>query len=63
MLRRLKEYFEELINEENKMERKVKMGKVVKVSKRIKNGKAVCPDGIPVGEWKNESVEEKGQFF
>ncbi|KAK3554863.1 hypothetical protein QTP86_000898 [Hemibagrus guttatus] len=63
--RRWKEYFEELMNEENEREKRVegvnsveqkvdKIGKdeVRKALKRMKSGKAVGPDNIPVEVWK-----------
>ncbi|KAK3541390.1 hypothetical protein QTP86_024010 [Hemibagrus guttatus] len=63
--RRWKEYFEELMNEENEREKRVegvnsveqkvdKIGKVEvrKALKRMKSGKAVGPDDIPVEVWK-----------
>ncbi|KAK3524375.1 hypothetical protein QTP70_028018, partial [Hemibagrus guttatus] len=63
--RRWKEYFEELMNEENEREKRVegvnsveqevdKIGKdeVRKALKRMKSGKAVGPDDIPVEVWK-----------
>ncbi|KAK3513292.1 hypothetical protein QTP70_009791 [Hemibagrus guttatus] len=63
--RRWKEYFEELMNEENERERrvegvnsveqkvdKIRKDEVRKALKRIKSGKAVGPDDIPVEVWK-----------
>ncbi|KAK3535805.1 hypothetical protein QTP70_021117, partial [Hemibagrus guttatus] len=63
--RRWKEYFEELMNEENEREKrvegvnsveqkvdKIRKDEVRKALKRMKNGKAVCPDDIPVEVWK-----------
>ncbi|KAK3571160.1 hypothetical protein QTP86_003666 [Hemibagrus guttatus] len=63
--RRWKEYFEELMNEENEREKRVegvnsveqKVDKirkdiVRKALKRMKSGKAVGPDNIPVEVWK-----------
>ncbi|KAK3515626.1 hypothetical protein QTP70_024868, partial [Hemibagrus guttatus] len=63
--RRWKEYFEELMNEENEREKRVegvnsveqKVDKIRKVEvrkalKRMKSGKAVGPDDIPVEVWK-----------
>ncbi|KAK3524762.1 hypothetical protein QTP86_002705 [Hemibagrus guttatus] len=63
--RRWKEYFEELMNEENEREKrvegvnsveqkvdKVRKDEVGKVLKRMKSGKAVGPDDIPVEVWK-----------
>ncbi|KAL7841885.1 hypothetical protein SRHO_G00255760 [Serrasalmus rhombeus] len=60
-----KEYFEELMNEENKRERRTTGGEIVdqevqRISKvevraalkRMKNGKAVGPDDIPVEVWR-----------
>uniref|UniRef100_A0AAR2JL50 ribonuclease H n=1 Tax=Pygocentrus nattereri TaxID=42514 RepID=A0AAR2JL50_PYGNA len=65
VLSRWKEYFEELMNEENERERRTTGGEIVdqevqrinKVEvraalKRIKNGKAVGPDDIPVEVWR-----------
>ncbi|KAK3521777.1 hypothetical protein QTP70_018302 [Hemibagrus guttatus] len=63
--RRWKEYFEELMNEENEMEKrgegvnsveqkvdKIRKDEVRKALKRMKSGKAVGPDDIPVEVWK-----------
>ncbi|KAK3571138.1 hypothetical protein QTP86_003097 [Hemibagrus guttatus] len=63
--RRWKEYFEELMNEENEREKrvegvnsveqkvdKVRKDEVRKALKRMKGGKAVGPDDIPVEVWK-----------
>ncbi|KAK3510979.1 hypothetical protein QTP70_027789 [Hemibagrus guttatus] len=63
--RRWKEYFEELMNEENEMEKRVegvnsveqkvdniRKDEVRKALKRMKSGKAVGPDDIPVAVWK-----------
>ncbi|KAK3517926.1 hypothetical protein QTP70_027537, partial [Hemibagrus guttatus] len=63
--RRWKEYFEELMNEENEREKRVKgvnsveqkvdkirKDEVRKALKRMKSGKAVGPDDIPVEVWK-----------
>ncbi|KAK3566754.1 hypothetical protein QTP86_004437 [Hemibagrus guttatus] len=63
--RRWKEYFEELMNEENEREKrvegvnsveqkvdKIRKDEVRKALKRMKSGKAVGPDGIPVEVWK-----------
>ncbi|KAK3574555.1 hypothetical protein QTP86_010175 [Hemibagrus guttatus] len=63
--RRWKEYFEELMNEENEREKrvegvnsveqkvdKVRKDEVRKALKRMKSGKAVGPDDIPVEVWK-----------
>ncbi|KAK3566535.1 hypothetical protein QTP86_034040, partial [Hemibagrus guttatus] len=63
--RRWKEYFEELMNEENKREKrvegvnsveqkvdKIRKDEVRKALKRMKSGKAVGPDDIPVEVWK-----------
>ncbi|KAK3555313.1 hypothetical protein QTP86_014915 [Hemibagrus guttatus] len=63
--RRWKEYFEELMNEENEREKRVegvnsveqkvdmiRKDKVRKALKRMKSGKAVGPDDIPVEVWK-----------
>ncbi|XP_051806753.1 uncharacterized protein LOC127534762 [Acanthochromis polyacanthus] len=65
MMGRWKEYFEELMNEENERERRVEEVTVVdqevaKISKdevrralkRMKSGKALGPDDIPVEVWK-----------
>ncbi|KAK3548074.1 hypothetical protein QTP70_004504 [Hemibagrus guttatus] len=63
--RRWKEYFEELMNEENEREKRVegvnsveqkvdktRKDEVRKSLKRMKSGKAVGPDDIPVEVWK-----------
>ncbi|KAK3544356.1 hypothetical protein QTP86_009061 [Hemibagrus guttatus] len=63
--RRWKEYFEELMNEENEREKrvegvnsveqkvdKIRKDEVRKGLKRMKSGKAVGPDDIPVEVWK-----------
>ncbi|KAK3561816.1 hypothetical protein QTP86_014395, partial [Hemibagrus guttatus] len=63
--RRWKEYFEELMNEENEREKrvegvnsveqkvdKIRKYEVRKALKRMKSGKAVGPDDIPVEVWK-----------
>ncbi|KAK3572901.1 hypothetical protein QTP86_010586 [Hemibagrus guttatus] len=60
--RRWKEYFEELMNEENEREKRVEgvnsveqeVDKIRKdeVRKRMKSGKAIGPDDIPVAVWK-----------
>ncbi|KAK3521822.1 hypothetical protein QTP70_018557, partial [Hemibagrus guttatus] len=63
--RRWKEYFEELMNEENEREEgvegvnsveqkvdKIRKDEVRKALKRMKSGKAVGPDDIPVEVWK-----------
>ncbi|KAK3546666.1 hypothetical protein QTP70_031407, partial [Hemibagrus guttatus] len=63
--RRWKEYFEELMNEENEREKrvegvnsveqkvdKIRKDKVRNALKRMKSGKAVGPDDIPVEVWK-----------
>ncbi|KAK3570562.1 hypothetical protein QTP86_022512 [Hemibagrus guttatus] len=63
--RRWKEYFEELMNEENEREKrveevnsveqkvdKIRKDEVRKTLKRMKSGKAVGPDNIPVEVWK-----------
>ena len=64
ILKRWKEYFERLLNEENERQIQpnapVNMGMVIGISrqevinalKRMKNGKAVGPDFIPVEAWK-----------
>ncbi|KAK3507279.1 hypothetical protein QTP70_013537 [Hemibagrus guttatus] len=62
---RWKEYFEELMNEENEREKrvegvnsveqkvdKIRKDEVRKALKRMKSGKAVGPDDIPVEVWK-----------
>ncbi|KAK3534185.1 hypothetical protein QTP86_002502 [Hemibagrus guttatus] len=63
--RRWKEYFEELMNEQNEREKrvegvnsveqkvdKIRKDEVRKALKRMKSGKAVGPDDIPVEVWK-----------
>ncbi|KAK3560749.1 hypothetical protein QTP86_016542, partial [Hemibagrus guttatus] len=63
--RRWKEYFEELMNEENEREKrvegvnsveqkvdKIRNDEVRKALKRMKSGKAVGPDDIPLEVWK-----------
>ncbi|KAK3526616.1 hypothetical protein QTP70_030755 [Hemibagrus guttatus] len=63
--KRWKEYFEELMNEENEREKrgervnsveqkvdKIRKDEVRKALKRMKSGKAVGPDDIPVEVWK-----------
>ncbi|KAK3529130.1 hypothetical protein QTP70_016558 [Hemibagrus guttatus] len=63
--RRWKEYFEELMNEKNEREKrvegvnsveqkvdKIRKDEVRKALKRMKSGKAVDPDDIPVEVWK-----------
>ncbi|KAK3532331.1 hypothetical protein QTP86_016043, partial [Hemibagrus guttatus] len=63
--KRWKEYFEELMNEENEREKrvegvnsveqkvdKIRKDEVRKALKRMKSGKAVGPDNIPVDVWK-----------
>ncbi|KAK3507722.1 hypothetical protein QTP70_034827, partial [Hemibagrus guttatus] len=63
--RRWKEYFEDLMNEENEREKrvegvnsveqkvdKIRKDEVRKALKRMKSGKAVGPDDIPVEVWK-----------
>ncbi|KAK3542203.1 hypothetical protein QTP86_018484 [Hemibagrus guttatus] len=63
--RRWKEYFEEMMNEENEREKrvegvnsveqkvdKIRKDEVRKALKRMKSGKAVGPDDIPVEVWK-----------
>ncbi|KAK3575628.1 hypothetical protein QTP86_031584 [Hemibagrus guttatus] len=63
--RRWKEYFEELMNEENEREKrvegvnsveqkvdKIRKDEVRKALKRMKSGKAVGPDDIPMEVWK-----------
>ena len=65
VLRRWKEYFEKLMNEENEREQRsvnvekvekevnrISKWEVKKALKRMKNGKAVGPDDIPVEAWK-----------
>ncbi|KAK3551164.1 hypothetical protein QTP70_013896, partial [Hemibagrus guttatus] len=71
--RRWKEYFEELMNEENEREKrvegvnsaeqkvdKIRKDEVRRALKRMKSGKAVGPDDIPVEVWKclGEAVVE-----
>ncbi|KAK3537553.1 hypothetical protein QTP70_013786 [Hemibagrus guttatus] len=64
-VQRWKEYFEELMNEENEREKrvevvnsveqkvdKIRKDEVRKALKRMKSGKAVGPDDIPVEVWK-----------
>ncbi|KAK3510097.1 hypothetical protein QTP70_026828 [Hemibagrus guttatus] len=63
--RRWKEYFDELMNEENEREKrvegvnsveqkvdKIRKDEIRKALKRMKSGKAVGPDDIPVEVWK-----------
>ncbi|KAK3508105.1 hypothetical protein QTP70_014276 [Hemibagrus guttatus] len=63
--RRWKEYFEELMNEENEREKrvegvnsveqkvdKIRKDEVRKALKKMKSGKAVGPDDIPVESWR-----------
>ena len=65
VLRRWKEYFEELMNRENERERRlndvervnqevgeISMNEVRMAMKKMKNGKAVGPDNIPVEAWR-----------
>ena len=65
VLRRWREYFEQLMNEENERERRIDDVEVVKQEvdriskeevraaiKRMKSGKAVGPDDIPVEAWR-----------
>uniref|UniRef100_A0A3B3BTI6 ribonuclease H n=1 Tax=Oryzias melastigma TaxID=30732 RepID=A0A3B3BTI6_ORYME len=65
VMERWKEYFEELMNEENEREqrveevtvveqevRKISKGEVRGALKRMKSGKALGPDDIPVEVWK-----------
>ncbi|KAK3565550.1 hypothetical protein QTP86_011915 [Hemibagrus guttatus] len=77
--RRWKEYFEELMNEENEREKrvegvnsveqkvdKVRKDEVRKALKRMKSGKAVRPDDIPVEVWKclgEAAVEFSASLF
>ncbi|KAK3530327.1 hypothetical protein QTP86_023932, partial [Hemibagrus guttatus] len=77
--RRWKEYFEELMNEENEREKrvegvnsveqkvdKIRKDEVRKALKRMKSGKAVGPDDIPVEVWKclgEEAVEFLASLF
>ncbi|KAK3525767.1 hypothetical protein QTP70_007530 [Hemibagrus guttatus] len=72
--RRWKEYIEELMNEENEREKKrvegvnsveqkvdkIRKDEVRKALKRMKSGKAVAPDDIPVEVWKclGQAAEE-----
>ena len=65
VLRRWKEYFEDLMNKENERERRqdeavsinravgrISMNEVNMAMKKMKNGKAVGPDDIPVEAWR-----------
>ena len=65
MLNRLKEYFEKLMNKENDRELRTEESEVVKevvnfvsreemknALRRMKKGKAVGPDELPVEVWK-----------
>ena len=64
VLRQWKEYFEELMNEENKRERRLDEAEIVNQEvqqisaevraaiNRMKTGKAVGPDDIPIEAWK-----------
>ncbi|KAK3550574.1 hypothetical protein QTP70_000047 [Hemibagrus guttatus] len=76
--RRWKEYFEELMNEENEREKrvegvnsmeqkvnKIRKDEVRKALKRMKSGKAVGPDDIPVEVWKclGEAAVELTSLF
>ncbi|KAK3548632.1 hypothetical protein QTP70_015940, partial [Hemibagrus guttatus] len=77
--RRWKEYFEELMNEENEREKrvewvnsveqkvdKIRKDEVRKALKGMKSGKAVGPDDIPVEVWKclgEAAVEFLTSFF
>ncbi|KAK3571184.1 hypothetical protein QTP86_004892 [Hemibagrus guttatus] len=76
--RRWKEYFEELMNEENEREKrvegvnsmeqkvnKIRKDEVRKTLKRMKSGKAVGPDDIPVEVWKclGEAAVELTSLF
>ncbi|KAK3540383.1 hypothetical protein QTP70_030202 [Hemibagrus guttatus] len=77
--RRWKEYFEELMNEENEREKrvegvnsveqkvdKIRKDEVRKALKRMKSGKAVGPDDIPLEVWKclgEAAVEFLTSFF
>ncbi|KAK3557740.1 hypothetical protein QTP86_000310 [Hemibagrus guttatus] len=77
--RRWKEYFEELMNEENEREKrvegvnsveqkvdKIRKDEVRKALKRMKSGKAVGPDDIPVEVWKclgEAAVEFSASLF
>uniref|UniRef100_A0AAR2LU20 Reverse transcriptase domain-containing protein n=1 Tax=Pygocentrus nattereri TaxID=42514 RepID=A0AAR2LU20_PYGNA len=79
VLSRWKEYFEELMNEENERERRTTGGEIVdqevqRISKvevraalkRMKNGKAVGPDDIPVEVWRclgEKAVDFLTRFF
>ena len=73
-LKRWKEYFEKLINEENKREPRTEEAEVVKEEvncvireevknalRRMKKGKAVGPDELPVEVWK--CMEKMGIKF
>ena len=74
MLKRWKEYFEKLMNEENNRDPRTKEAEVVngkvncisreevkKALKRMKKGKAVGPDELPVKAWK--CMEKMGIKF
>ncbi|KAK3530967.1 hypothetical protein QTP70_007276 [Hemibagrus guttatus] len=76
--RRWKEYFKELMNEENEREKrvegvnsveqkvdKIRKDEVRKALKRMKSGKAVGPEDIPVEVWKclGEAVEFLTSLF
>ncbi|MCJ8746920.1 hypothetical protein PDJAM_G00147290 [Pangasius djambal] len=75
--RRWKEYFEELMNEENEKEKrvegvtsveqkvdKIRKDEVRKALKRMKSGKAVGPDDIPVEKkWDMDRTEENRQEY
>ena len=64
VLRRWKEYFEELMNRENERERRLndvervnrEVGEIsmneVRMAMKMRNGKAVGPDNIPVEAWR-----------
>ena len=65
VLKRWKEYFEKLMNEENKRERRTEEPEVINEEvncvsreevkntlRRMKKGKAVGPDELPVEVWK-----------
>ena len=52
VLKRWKEYFEKLINEENNRDPRTEEAEVVNERRRVKKGKAVGPNELPVEVWK-----------